>query len=136
MSVAGFSNAPQRGVILIEAMIGMVLAGLIATATVYAVARAGRAQNSANLRSTAVDQIRARLMQDGVALCGTSVPVTVAGSSLSVRYTCAAYSGVSVTFPGVATPVAVTLAGTSTQKIQASVTHDLLGGTLTVSSSQ
>ncbi len=136
MSVDSSFKAAQRGVILVEAMIGMVLAGLIATATVYAVARAGRAQNSANLRSAAVDQIRARLMQEGVALCGVSRTVTVAGKSLSVNYSCTPYSGVAVTFPGVTTPVSVTLAATSTQKIQASVTDDVLGGTLTVSSAQ
>lgn len=118
---------------MIEALIGMVLAGLIATGSVYALARASKTQNASNLRSAVVDQIRAQVMTNGVALCGSTQTVAAGGASLSVSYTCTPYTGVTATFPGVATAVNVTVPTTTAQIITATVSSPVLGGTLTVS---
>lgn len=111
----------------------MVLAGLIATGSVYALARASKTQNASNLRSALVDQIRAQVMANGVGLCGGTQSVTAGSANLAVSYTCTPFTGVTATFPGVAVAVNVTVPLTTAQIITATVTSPVLGGTLTVS---
>jgi Tfp pilus assembly protein PilV len=129
------SSESQRGVALIEAMIGMVLAGLIATGSVYALARASKNQNASNLRSSVVEQIRAQVIAAGAGLCGSTTSVMVGSANLAAVYTCTPYTAVVMNFPGVADAVSVdeSAVATRAQIITATVTSPLLGGALTVS---
>lgn len=116
-------------------MVGMVLAGLIAAGSVYALARSSKVQNASNLRSSVVEQVRAQVMASGAGLCGSTTSVMVGSANLAAVYTCTPYTAVTMTFPGVANAVSVDAASVATraQIITATVTSPLLGGALTVS---
>lgn len=120
---------------MIEALVGMALAGLIAAGSVYALARVSKAQNSANLRSAVVEQIRTQVVANGAGLCGSTTSVMAGAANLAAVYTCTPYTAVAMSFPGAASAVSVAASDVATraQIITATVTSPLLGGTLTVS---
>lgn len=134
MSPSNFSEG-QRGIALIEAMVGMVLAGLIAAGSVYALARASKTQNAANLRSSVVEQVRTQVMAAGAGLCGSTTSVMVGSANLAAVYTCTPYTAVVMNFVGATSAVSVDAADVATraQIITATVTSPLLGGAMTVS---
>ncbi|MES2715721.1 MAG: hypothetical protein V4795_08150 [Pseudomonadota bacterium] len=116
---------------LIEAVVGTAVVGLVCAASVYAVGRSANAQHNADLRAQAVEQLANRLAAQGVALCNTSSEtITVAGQVGTVSVTCSQQSA-TVTLPGGGL-APVVLSGQFL--IQAAVDMPLLGGRITVSS--
>jgi len=116
-------------------MVSMLLISLVLSASLYALGRSSKLQYSNIARSKLIDQIRRQMISSSLSVCGTTQSLTVYSQSISVSYTCTPYTGVTATFPGVSGAVSVTVASTVTQQITASATADILGGTLTVSSS-
>lgn len=73
------SNTPlkQRGDILLESLIGIVLMAIVGLGLVYSASRVAVSQKDMNLQNIVVSQMRALLQQEGRALCGTnrSIPI-------------------------------------------------------------
>ena len=125
----------QRGDMLLEAMVGMIIVGLVSAASVYTVGRSAKAQNGANVRAQVIEQVRAQLIQQGPHLCGNLTNVTVNGNvQIPVTITCQQYVNASVQLPGLAAS-AVAVAATQASQITASASAPgLWNGTLTVTS--
>ena len=125
---------------LLEAVITMVVVGLVISSSVYAAGRGAKTQHSAQLRSQIVEQLHAMLMNQGVALCSaTTAPTLVVGQqsyTVTVSKTapyCQSYGSVTVTLPG-STATSVTMPVAQATQMSLSVDAQALGGTVTVSS--
>lgn len=132
----------QRGDALLEAMVGMIIVGLVSAASVFALGRGVKLQYSANARAQAVEQLRALMLSNngGAGLCAAAAPgITIDGVSYAVTVNkaapyCQPYQ-LSLTLPGATAPTAASAsAPVSATPLQLSVTAPSLGGTLTVSS--
>lgn len=126
----------QRGSTVVEALVGMVLALLISSSSLYALSRGARIHHAANLRAAVVDQLRGQIMSKGVALCGRSLPLSVGAATLSATMSCQPYTGVTATFVGVSSAIPVSVPASQAQLITAVVNAPQIGGQLTVSSTQ
>ena len=117
----------QRGDMLIEAMIGLLLMSIIGLALSMAAGRASNAQKDMNVRNIAVTQMRDLLQRNGsgtLDLCSQSTAINLPGS-LSLPVTVSGCATTSVTVGGlVIADVALPL--------RLSITHKVLGGTLNV----
>lgn len=126
----------QGGNAMIEALVGMMLLSLVVAGSLMAMAKGAKATYSNNLRGQVIDQLRTKLAANGVALCGTTLQVTAAKSTLSASVTCIPYGAVTVIFPGVSTPVLVSVPPAQSQIMTATANSPMLGGALSVSSAQ
>ena len=131
---------PARGLMLLEAMVGMALVGLVVAASVYASGRGSNLQARSEIRGQAVQQLHALLLSQGVTLCtATSIPaVTINGQSYTVSVAktapyCQPYSAVTVTLPG-QSATAVSLPATLAAPLSISINAVALGGVLSLSS--
>jgi prepilin peptidase dependent protein A len=123
----------QRGDALLEALVGMLIVGLVASASVYAIARGSRMQYSNQIKGQIVDQVRDLMQAQGMALCGTSKSIALPKSqSVTATFTCQTYAGVTVTLPGLSGAIAATpgLSQVLTATIESSLVS---GGPMTVS---
>ncbi len=70
------SNTPlkQRGDILLESLIGIVLMAIVGLGLVYSASRVAVSQKDMNQQNIVVSQMRALLQQQGRALCSGSTP--------------------------------------------------------------
>jgi hypothetical protein len=73
---------------LIEALIAMLLLGLVGVAPAYVAARMAVSHKQMNVGSNAVAQLRALLMAQGNALCGTAPEIRIGGTALTVDVSC------------------------------------------------
>lgn len=64
----------QRGDILLESLIGMLLMSIIGLGLVYAASRVAATQGEMNKQNIAVSEMREMLQQQGRALCSASEP--------------------------------------------------------------
>ena len=126
----------QIGDMLLESMVAMGVAGVIAAGPAYIASRAAVSQTQTNMHAQAIIQLRNLLQTQGSAVCfGTAPVVTVGVTNLTVTPTCTSLSGSStITVAG----KAVDLTGTSIEKsVSLSVTSAaLFGGNGTVVLSQ
>ena len=74
--MARLSNTPlkQRGDILLESLIGIVLMAIVGLGLVYSASRVAVSQKDMNQQNIVVSQMRALLQQQGRALCSGSTP--------------------------------------------------------------
>lgn len=134
MRASTSTERAQRGMVLLESLVGMLILLLVVAATLTAMAHGARRTHENNLRAAVVDQLRAAMTGTGVALCGTSVSITAAQHSLTATVSCEPYAGVSISFPGVAGAISVDVAPERAQKVTAVANSPVVGGALTVSS--
>ena len=128
------SRCTERGDVLLESMISMIIVGLIVSGSVYTLARANKLQYHAALRAQVVDQLRALVVTQGVSLCGTTQALAVSGSAaVSASFSCQPYTGVVVALPGTSA-ITTKIGGNQAQMVTATVESAILGGSLSVSS--
>lgn len=117
----------QRGDMLIESMIGMLLMSIIGLALSLAAGRASIAQKDMNVRNLAVTQLRDLLQRNGsesLDLCSQSTTINLPGN-LSLPVVVSGCDAGSVIVDGlVLTEIAMPL--------KLTVSHKTLGGTLNV----
>lgn len=88
--VAGQMSPHQRGGILIESLIGLLLLGLIGGGIMHSTARMTVAQRDMTVQNIAVSQMRAMLMTGknaGVDVCGAAPSIQLPGSQDPVNIT-------------------------------------------------
>ncbi len=81
-------RASQRGDILLESLIGVLLTGILGAGIAHVASRISVSQYEAKLENIVVERLRDRLQRDGVTLCD--------GSALSIDLTQEAKAAVSV----------------------------------------
>lgn len=114
MSKPGSPRSRQRGDILLEALIGVLVAALIGGAMAHLLARTLDEQRQATLMRLVLDGMDRQLTENGVQLCGTSPALTlpVLGKK-SLTVACPEVPNLSVSLGGspytVTPPKAVTL---------------------------
>lgn len=97
---SGTERRQQRGEMLLEALVGMVLLGVLGLGLSYATARILAQQRYANTQDLALGQMRFALESQGLqALCGGAVgPLQIGAAQLTPTLQCQTQS-VSVTVP-------------------------------------
>lgn len=102
MSKRGESPGRQRGDILLEALIGVLVAGLVGAGMAHLLARTLDQQRQAAVARLALDGMERQLAESGVQLCGTSpslaLPSALGDKAIAVA--CATASGLGVTLDG------------------------------------
>lgn len=125
----------QRGMALLESLIGMLILSIATLGAMLALAQSSQVQYVNGIRSQIIEHLRGRFLQEGVALCGTQVVVPVNGKPLQAVVSCTELSAITIGLPGAA-PVEITVPAADAQIITAKVDSPLLGGPLTVSSNR
>lgn len=97
----------QRGDVLLEALIGVLLTAIIGGGMAMLAARISTSQTETKLQNLAVEELRARLQADGIALCDGTYPLSLP-SDPGVSVDCPDPVDISVWFDGIASPVTVT----------------------------
>lgn len=93
----------QRGEMLLEALIGVLITGLIGAGMAHAASNIMNSQRDAKVEHLALDNLRGQLQNTGIGLCATS-PTTIAlptNASTPVTVNCSNASTV-ITMEGVA----------------------------------
>jgi len=80
----------QRGEVLLEALVGVLIAGLISAGMARMASNVLNGQRDAKVQNLAVEQLRQRLQNEGVGLCGNAnLPLTLAsGVQVEARVDC------------------------------------------------
>jgi type II secretory pathway pseudopilin PulG len=90
----------ERGDILLESLIGIVLMSIIGLGISYASSRASVAQRDMKLQNIAVGQMRSLLALNGKALCSNSslavITLPTQSSTLALDVTCSAATAVTI----------------------------------------
>ena len=73
------SEHRQRGDILLEALVGVLIAALAAGGIAHLAGRVNDSQRQAKVEQLALEQMRNKLNDDGVTLCGTTPSLTLPG---------------------------------------------------------
>lgn len=97
----------QRGDILLESLIGILLMAIIGLGITYAASRAAVSQRDMKLQNIVVSQMRSLLEQNGASLCTTNaallvVSIPTQSSTLPILATCTSAPAVTV---GTAAPL-------------------------------
>lgn len=74
------SEHRQRGDILLEALVGVLIAALAAGGIAHLAGRVNDSQRQAKVEQLALEQMRNKLHDDGVTLCGTTPSLTLPGN--------------------------------------------------------
>lgn len=74
------SEHRQRGDILLEALVGVLIAALAAGGIAHLAGRVNDSQRQAKVEQLALEQMRNELHDDGVTLCGTTPSLTLPGN--------------------------------------------------------
>ena len=85
------SEHRQRGDILLEALVGVLIAALAAGGIAHLAGRVNDSQRQAKVEQLALEQMRNKLHDDGVTLCGTTPSLTLPGDlTPTITVTCSA----------------------------------------------
>lgn len=128
-SMFRLSRSPrqQRGDILLEALIGTLLMGIVGLGLVYSASRVAISQKDMNQQNIVVSQMRSLLQQRGQTLCSGTAPSIKMPPDISIELTVSCSSA----------PATVSIAGTSIEvgekvrwvALQTAAKHnDLFGG--------
>ena len=74
------SEHRQRGDILLEALVGVLIAALAAGGIAHLAGRVNDSQRQAKVEQLALEQMRNKLHDDGVTLCNTTPSLTLPGN--------------------------------------------------------
>lgn len=92
------SEHRQRGDILLEALVGVLIAALAAGGIAHLAGRVNDSQRQAKVEQLALEQMRNELHDDGVTLCGTTPSLTLPGNlTPTITVNCSAATTVTVT---------------------------------------
>ena len=92
------SEHRQRGDILLEALVGVLIAALAAGGIAHLAGRVNDSQRQAKVEQLALEQMRNKLHDDGVTLCGTTPSLTLPGNlTPTITVNCSAATTVTVT---------------------------------------
>ncbi|NWB83325.1 hypothetical protein [Pseudomonas gingeri] len=96
---------PQRGDILIEALVGILLMAIIGLGITYVASRAAVSQRDMKLENIVVSQMRSLLEQNGALLCTTNAALLVVSlptqtTTQQITATCTAAPAVTVSTSG------------------------------------
>ena len=95
------SEHRQRGDILLEALVGVLIAALAAGGIAHLAGRVNDSQRQAKVEQLALEQMRNKLHDDGVTLCGTTPSLTLPGNlTPTIDVPCSAATTVTVTIDG------------------------------------
>ena len=86
----------QRGDMLLEALIAMVLLAVVGVGPAFIAARMAVSHQQMNTTNNAVLQLRNLLLAQGGALCGTTQTLSLVSTSLPVTIACSNRSSVSI----------------------------------------
>lgn len=104
-SLSSLNARHQRGDVLIESLIGVLLMAIIGLGVIYAVSRVMVTQRDMNLQNIAVGQMRTLLQQYGTSLCPgetnnakavLSLPSNLASAALQLDVACSVAAPVTV----------------------------------------
>lgn len=127
------NRTTQKGDVLLDALVAMLLACVIGLGPAYVAARATVVQTQGGMQNLAAVQMRSMLSQLGPALCNTTPSVNVGGQALDVTVQCGSRAGDNVTVGG----KTVTMDHSLENRITLSVTSQaLFGGAGTIEVSQ
>lgn len=120
----------QRGDLLIESLIGMVLMAIIGMGVVFVTSKMSVSQKDMRLQEIVVNQLRAQLMNNGngvINLCVTKPVLSVPGIQLTAN---------DIQVQGCGSTTTATISGVQVthvpQPLVISVTHAQLGGQIVV----
>ena len=92
------SEHRQRGDILLEALVGVLIAALAAGGIAHLAGRVNDSQRQAKVEQLALEQMRNELHDDGVTLCDTTPSLTLPGNlTPTITVNCSAATTVTVT---------------------------------------
>ena len=92
------SEHRQRGDILLEALVGVLIAALAAGGIAHLAGRVNDSQRQAKVEQLALEQMRNKLHDDGVTLCNTTPSLTLPGNlTPTITVNCSAATTVTVT---------------------------------------
>ena len=92
------SEHRQRGDILLEALVGVLIAALAAGGIAHLAGRVNDSQRQAKVEQLALEQMRNELHDDGVTLCDTTPSLTLPGNlTPTIDVTCSDATTVTVT---------------------------------------
>ena len=95
------SEHRQRGDILLEALVGVLIAALAAGGIAHLAGRVNDSQRQAKVEQLALEQMRNELHDDGVTLCGTTPSLTLPGNlTPTIDVPCSDPTTVTVTIDG------------------------------------
>lgn len=99
----------QRGDILLESLIGIVLMSIIGLGMTYAASRAAVSQRDMKVQNIAVSQMRALIVRYGKGLCSTDaaqarVVLPIQTEAIPLNATCTDTAGVSIGGVSIANP--------------------------------
>ena len=97
------SEHRQRGDILLEALVGVLIAALAAGGIAHLAGRVNDSQRQAKVEQLALEQMRNKLHDDGVTLCNTTPSLTLPGNltpTITVNCIAATTTTVTVTIDG------------------------------------
>ena len=95
------SEHRQRGDILLEALVGVLIAALAAGGIAHLAGRVNDSQRQAKVEQLALEQMRNKLHDDGVTLCGTTPSLTLPGNlTPTIDVPCSDATPVTVTIDG------------------------------------
>lgn len=94
----------QRGDILLEALVGVLITSVIGAGLVHVVGRVLSSQRDAKVENMVVEQLRGQLHADGVGLCDRSVRVKLPDGDKTVSVACES-AAANVTVSGITRPV-------------------------------
>ena len=96
------SEHRQRGDILLEGLIGVLIAALAAGGIAHLAGRVNDSQRQAKVEQLALEQMRNELHDDGVTLCGTTPSLTLPGDlTPTITVPCSAATTVTVTIDSI-----------------------------------
>ena len=95
------SEHRQRGDILLEALVGVLIAALAAGGIAHLAGRVNDSQRQAKVEQLALEQMRNELHDDGATLCDTTPSRTLPGNlTPTITVNCSAATTVTVTIDG------------------------------------
>lgn len=92
MSICFDSPRRQRGDMMLEALIGVLITSVIGAGLAQVAGRVMNSQRDAKIENLAVERLRDQLQSRGVALCGSSVQIELPTGSKDVAVACEAAS--------------------------------------------
>lgn len=103
----------QRGDMLLESMIAMLLLAIGGMGPAYVGSRIAVAHKQMNTSAAAAAQLRQLIETQGAALCGTTPTIGIAGTNFDVTVTCTAAANITLNGVSVAQPGRINLSVTS-----------------------
>jgi len=88
MSICSDTRRRQRGDIMLEALLGVLITSVIGAGLAHVVGRVLSSQRDAKVENLVVEQLRDKLQNEGIALCGDGGTVKLPGGNKAVSVAC------------------------------------------------